>query len=92
MICDLTHIIVVQHHGDRFELQHEFSSPNGEGEYTIRALSSALSASYEGSSSTAYKIMKEWYEQADLAWACLDKAAKKMKKWADEKRRHVEFK
>ncbi|GKC59957.1 gag-aspartyl protease domain-containing protein, partial [Tanacetum coccineum] len=35
--------------------------------------------------------MKEWHEQADLARASLDKAAKKMKKWADERRRHVEF-
>ncbi|GKC86426.1 putative nucleotidyltransferase, ribonuclease H [Tanacetum coccineum] len=46
----------------------------------------ALVASYEGSSPTAYKTMKEWHEQADLARASLDKAAKKMKKWADEKR------
>ena len=51
----------------------------------------ALAASYEGSSPAAYKTMKEWHEQADLARASLDKAAKKMKKWADEKRRHVEF-
>ncbi|GKG11610.1 putative nucleotidyltransferase, ribonuclease H [Tanacetum coccineum] len=40
----------------------------------------ALAASYEGSSPTAYKTMKEWHEQADLARASLDKAAKKMKK------------
>ncbi|GJZ13745.1 ATP-binding cassette subfamily C member 8 [Tanacetum coccineum] len=40
----------------------------------------ALVASYEGSSPTAYKTMKEWHEQADLARASLDKAAKKMKK------------
>ncbi|GJY11200.1 putative nucleotidyltransferase, ribonuclease H [Tanacetum coccineum] len=51
----------------------------------------ALAASYEGSSPAAYKTIKGWHEQADLAWASLDKAAKKMKKWADEKRRHVEF-
>ncbi|GJY15251.1 transposon Tf2-12 polyprotein [Tanacetum coccineum] len=43
------------------------------------------------SSPTAYKTIKEWHEQADFARASLDKAAKKMKKWADEKRRHVEF-
>ncbi|GKA92164.1 putative nucleotidyltransferase, ribonuclease H, partial [Tanacetum coccineum] len=74
---------VVQDHEDRFELLYEFSSPNGrangEGECTIGALSSALSASYEGSSPAAYKTMKEWHEQADLARASLDKAAKKMK-------------
>ncbi|GJY64927.1 putative nucleotidyltransferase, ribonuclease H [Tanacetum coccineum] len=51
----------------------------------------ALAASYEGSSPAAYKTMKEWHEQADLARASLDKAAKKMKKWADKRRRHVEF-
>ncbi|GKB66434.1 putative nucleotidyltransferase, ribonuclease H [Tanacetum coccineum] len=51
----------------------------------------ALAASYEGSSPDAYKTMKEWHEQAYLAQASLDKAAKRMKKWADEKRRHVEF-
>ncbi|GJU02833.1 transposon Tf2-12 polyprotein [Tanacetum coccineum] len=50
-----------------------------------------LAASYEGSSPTAYKTINEWHEQVDLAWALLDKAAKKMKKWADEKRWHVEF-
>ncbi|GJU12067.1 putative nucleotidyltransferase, ribonuclease H [Tanacetum coccineum] len=41
----------------------------------------ALAASYEGSSSTAYKTIKEWHEQANLARASLDKAAKKMKKY-----------
>nr|GEW18465.1 hypothetical protein CTI12_AA187700 [Tanacetum cinerariifolium] len=51
----------------------------------------ALVASYEGSSPTAYKTIKEWHEQADLARASLDKVAKKIKKWADAKRRHVEF-
>nr|GEX08797.1 hypothetical protein CTI12_AA187700 [Tanacetum cinerariifolium] len=35
--------------------------------------------------------MKEWHGQANLARASLDKAAKKMKKWADKRRRHVEF-
>lgn len=51
----------------------------------------ALAASYEGNSPAAYKTIKEWHEQADLARASLSKAANKMKKWADEKRRHVEF-
>nr|GEU90613.1 hypothetical protein [Tanacetum cinerariifolium] len=40
----------------------------------------ALAVSYEGSSPAAYKTMKEWHEQADLARASLDKATKKMKK------------
>ncbi|GJW82150.1 putative nucleotidyltransferase, ribonuclease H [Tanacetum coccineum] len=51
----------------------------------------ALAASYKGSSPAAYKTMKEWHEKANLARASLDKAAKKMKKWADERRRHVKF-
>nr|GEV83509.1 hypothetical protein CTI12_AA187700 [Tanacetum cinerariifolium] len=51
----------------------------------------ALAASYEGSIPAAYKMINEWHEQADLAWESLDKAAKKMKKWADERRIHVEF-
>ncbi|GKF12977.1 hypothetical protein Tco_0050903, partial [Tanacetum coccineum] len=33
----------------------------------------------------------QWHEQADLARASLDKAAKRMKKWEDERRRHIEF-
>nr|GEV45824.1 hypothetical protein [Tanacetum cinerariifolium] len=74
---------VDQDHVDGFELLHEFSSPNGreigEGECTIGDLSSSLSASYEGSSLAAYKTIKEWHEQADLACASLDKAAKKIK-------------
>nr|GEX73184.1 hypothetical protein CTI12_AA187700 [Tanacetum cinerariifolium] len=35
--------------------------------------------------------MKEWHEQVDMARASLDKATKRMKKWADKRRRHVEF-
>ncbi|GKE65667.1 hypothetical protein Tco_1519828, partial [Tanacetum coccineum] len=45
----------------------------------------ALAASYEGSSLTVYKTMKEWHEQAELARASLDKMANKIKKWADER-------
>ncbi|GJY53363.1 putative nucleotidyltransferase, ribonuclease H [Tanacetum coccineum] len=79
---------VVQDHGDGFKLLYKFSSlngwANGEGECTIEALSL-------GSIPTAYKTMKKWHEQADLDRASLDKAAKKMNKWADERRRHVEF-
>ncbi|KAJ0629961.1 putative nucleotidyltransferase, Ribonuclease H [Helianthus annuus] len=51
----------------------------------------ALAASYDGNSPAAFKNLKEWHEQADLARTSLDKAAKRMKKWADDKRRHVEF-
>ncbi|RVW49488.1 Transposon Tf2-12 polyprotein [Vitis vinifera] len=41
---------------------------------------------------TAFKFAKGWHEQADIARSYLDKAAKKMKKWADKKRRHTEYK
>ena len=40
----------------------------------------ALAASYDGNSPAAFKTMKEWHEQADMARAPLDKVAKKMKK------------
>ena len=39
-----------------------------------------------------FKFAKEWHEQADIARSYLDKAAKKMKKWANKKRRHTEYK
>ncbi|KAL6141168.1 hypothetical protein ACLB2K_059458 [Fragaria x ananassa] len=37
-------------------------------------------------------LAKSWHEQMELAQAALHKAATRMKKWADKKRRHVEFK
>ncbi|RVW62235.1 hypothetical protein CK203_064475 [Vitis vinifera] len=40
----------------------------------------------------AFKFAKGWHEQADIARSYLDKATKKMKKWADKKRRHTEYK
>ena len=51
----------------------------------------ALATSYEGKSPAAFKFAKVWHEQAELARAYLNKASKKMKKWADKKRRMVEF-
>ena len=39
----------------------------------------------------ALKRAKSWKEQADIAHSYLDKAAKKMKKWADRRSRQVEF-
>ena len=52
---------------------------------------STVATGYKGSSPSAFKFAKEWQEQADLARTCLHKASKRMKKWADKKRRHVEF-
>lgn len=34
----------------------------------------------------AYKFAKGWQEQADIASSSLEKAARKMKEWVDEKR------
>ena len=50
-----------------------------------------LAKGYTGKSLAAYKFVKGWHEQADKARSYLEKAAKKMKKWADKKRRHTEF-
>ena len=46
---------------------------------------------YTRGSLTTFKFAKRWQEQADIARSCLDKAAKKMKKWVDKKRRHIEY-
>ncbi|KAF2319761.1 hypothetical protein GH714_018605 [Hevea brasiliensis] len=42
---------------------------------------------YKGVSPAAYKFARSWEEQQEAARACLSKAAKRMKKWADKKRR-----
>ncbi|KAE8694779.1 hypothetical protein F3Y22_tig00110773pilonHSYRG00015 [Hibiscus syriacus] len=46
---------------------------------------------YEGPNPSAHNVAKEWHEQHDLARACLHKAGKRTKKWADRKRRDVNF-
>ncbi|XP_059663676.1 TMV resistance protein N-like [Cornus florida] len=51
----------------------------------------AIVSTCDGKSPAAYKFAKRWHEQSDLARAYLDKAAKKMKKWVDTKRRRVEY-
>ncbi|RVW28374.1 Transposon Tf2-11 polyprotein [Vitis vinifera] len=62
----------------------------GYGTATVN--SSHLTIGYTGRSPAAFKFAKGWHEQADIARSYLDKAAKKMKKWADKKRRHTEYK
>ncbi|KAI3412628.1 Hydrolase_4 domain-containing protein [Psidium guajava] len=52
---------------------------------------SAIASGHKGSSPAAHKVAKEWHEQAELARTCLHKASKRTKKWADRKRRHVEY-
>ncbi|CAL8989012.1 unnamed protein product [Prunus brigantina] len=46
---------------------------------------------YTGSSPAAYKTAKEWRVTNELARAQLEKATRKMKKWADKHRRDVVF-
>ncbi|KAE8690983.1 cytochrome P450 78A7-like [Hibiscus syriacus] len=46
---------------------------------------------YDGPNPLAHNVAKEWHEQHDLARACLHKAGKRTKKWADRKRRDVNF-
>ncbi|PKI68931.1 hypothetical protein CRG98_010690 [Punica granatum] len=53
--------------------------------------SSTVASGYKGNSPVAYKLAKSWQEEADLARSCLNRATKRMKKWADKKRRHVEY-
>ncbi|GKV33019.1 hypothetical protein SLEP1_g41575 [Rubroshorea leprosula] len=46
---------------------------------------------YTGASPAAYNWAKDWQKQLDVAKVYLDKASKKMKKWADKERRPLEF-
>ena len=55
-------------------------------------LSPHLVIGYTRRSPTAFKLAEEWHEQANIAHSYLDKATKKMKKWADMKRCHTKYK
>ncbi|XP_022148918.1 uncharacterized protein LOC111017468 [Momordica charantia] len=46
---------------------------------------------YVGKSPQAYNFTKEWCQSIEVAQAYLEKASKHMKKWADKKRRPLEF-
>ena len=52
----------------------------------------SLPTTFEGKSLRAYHLAKEWEEQLDTAKSYLDRAAKKMKKFADHKRRPTDYK
>jgi len=52
---------------------------------------SSLAISYNGPSPPIYKFAKDWNDQVGVARAYLEKAFKKMKKWADKRRRPREF-
>ncbi|RVW64250.1 Retrovirus-related Pol polyprotein from transposon 17.6 [Vitis vinifera] len=58
----------------------------------IAQFSYNLQRSEATNKSPGFQVRKGWHEQADIARSYLDKAAKKMKKWADKKRRHTEYK
>ncbi|KAE8655782.1 hypothetical protein F3Y22_tig00117017pilonHSYRG00299 [Hibiscus syriacus] len=46
---------------------------------------------YDGSNPASHKFSKEWQEHHELAHACLHKAEKRTKNWANQKRRDVNF-
>ncbi|KAF7821658.1 Transposon Ty3-I Gag-Pol polyprotein [Senna tora] len=50
-----------------------------------------LAVGYTGPNPAAIKFAKGWHEKSDMARVYLAKATKRMKKWADAKRRHLEF-
>ena len=47
---------------------------------------------YDGKSPKAYQFARDWKKNHDIVRAYLEKASSRMKKWADEKRRPLEFK
>ena len=51
----------------------------------------SMASGYRDSSPAAFKLAKGWQEKQDMARSYFAKASKKMKKWADAKRRPLEF-
>lgn len=51
----------------------------------------SIATGYKGKSPAAYKFAKGWEEQQESARAYLTKAAKRMKKWTNKKRRPREL-
>nr|GLL22365.1 hypothetical protein F511_43983 [Ipomoea trifida] len=50
-----------------------------------------ITSLHDAESPGAVRMAKAWEEQADLACSCLEKARKRMKKWADVKQRPKEY-
>ncbi|KAK3030029.1 hypothetical protein RJ639_038128 [Escallonia herrerae] len=50
-----------------------------------------LAGDYKGRSPLAAQVARSWNEQADVARSYLDKAGRKMKKWADKRRQPKEY-
>ena len=55
-------------------------------------LSHTVDEPYGGKSPRAYNFARDYKRNLDIVKAYLDKATRRMKKWADEKRRLLEFK
>lgn len=51
----------------------------------------SIVSGYTGSSPSAFHLAKEWHRNAEIAQAYLEKAALKMKKWADTGRRPRDY-
>ncbi|KAK3025489.1 hypothetical protein RJ639_041570 [Escallonia herrerae] len=51
----------------------------------------ALTGDYKGRSPLAAQVTKSWNQQTYMARSYLDKAARKMKKWADKRRLPMEY-
>uniref|UniRef100_A0A803QVK0 Reverse transcriptase n=1 Tax=Cannabis sativa TaxID=3483 RepID=A0A803QVK0_CANSA len=47
---------------------------------------------YHGRNPRAFNFTKDWKKNTEIAQAYLEKASRRMKKWADQKRRPLEFK
>ena len=52
----------------------------------------AIASTYGGKSPATHKLTRKWHEEVDITRAYLDKAARKIKKYTDTRRRHVEYK
>ncbi|CAL1360521.1 unnamed protein product [Linum trigynum] len=50
-----------------------------------------VATGYISNNPTVDKFAKDWHEKMEMAKSYLAGASKKMKKWADKKRRHLEF-
>lgn len=44
----------------------------------------SIASTYERKSPAAHKLNRKWHEEADIMLVYLDKAARRMKKWADQ--------
>ena len=77
-----------------YNLQRSESTGNSLFEIVTRQqllTPNSIATGYKENSPAAYKFAKGWQEQNELARSCLNKTAKRMKKWADKKRRHMEY-